>query len=1310
MNDSWSRRGATSPFVWLAVAAVLLAVVMGFGYWRKTVERQRLAAQAAANTPAPSAAPQAPATPQAAAAARPAAPSPASASATPAPDEKKKGKKAEAEGPKQSLHMQLVWEISSEPVPGTTATLALTQPSLVEDRIAQRTDDLGRTAFEIDAGQKAVWLRGDHPKAQMVAKKVDLPTSETVIVALKLGAEIYGHVYIEGENRPAAGADVRLFPGGKTTTAGPDGAFELAGIGKKSTTQIVATLGNLRSFMKESEVAEYPVAPDTRIGPIDLFLKPGLTLRGRVLDKTTRGPIAGATLKAADPAFPKEKEAVSDALGAYTLEGLGADPVRVLAAAQGYASEREEVSLADNSAPTRDFLLEPGGVVDVLVTNKSGAPVAEASVGVSGMSFGRSQKSGADGRARLEGVSLVDPPDIYASAKNSMYGTSKKPEFALGQTRTDLTLVVREADESEGKGGVFAGHVMNKDGAPIAGATVKWGLYYNSGRNRDDTTSTDGEGRYRLAVQGSGESGYQLSAWGDGWAPESKTDIQPGTEEAPAKVDFQLEAGHWVAVQVVDESDAPIKQVSVSFQNRRDPMYGYREFPNQPRNLKTDEEGRCRVENLPGPEVHVELYARDKSRLEKPVPVDKETKLVMKAMGTIRGLVVDDQTVQPVPDFTVRVRGNYIDSDLYQKGRVFSAPDGRFSLKDIDQDIEYDVTVQAEGYGPETQEKITAAALDQAEEKVFRLKSGGQLKGVLVDAAMGAPIAGAPVIHMVMSEQYQNMWVQWTRLDDVYGAESRQRAVTDELGGFTFNEGEKKGSLFIKAPNYERLAVRPEDRTKYADASGALRIPLQLGASVTGVYIRNNQPQSGEQVYLNQQETRAGADYGSVTTDAAGQYSWSSLGAGKYSLAWFKRFGNTATSALTRTFELAAGEQKTVNLGEGLGPYALYGRVLDADAAVAGALIRLDPRFTWDYSNFGDYSAADGNYRIEGLQAGAYSASLQRETRNWQQPRTETIEIKGDTQHDFVLSPSHKVVARFVFPPEVPEKMRAKFTNATLSTTNRQAGSGDNPDQLTQYGNARMADGSVRFDGRFKGEYRISLQYQESQRNSSSVAIPQTFQLDNLNGDQDLGDIPVPSMGSVRFQIAFDPQPQKLPEYLVAALLLNGDPKGATSLQIKPDQPDQVVGPVPLGVYDVLLNAQAYKTEPQKVQVTVGPDEPPVVSFLLRPEGIIYGLAVMRQGPVNNPADMGLLKRVTLSGNGINRVLTPVPYSQMDESRYMTGGDFAVGPSFVFRDLPAGTYDLVIEADGYETWRGQRTVVPGVTDRNEQQIPMKKLP
>ncbi len=661
------------------------------------------------------------------------------------------------------------------------------------------------------------------------------------------------------------------------------------------------------------------------------------------------------------------------------------------------------------------------------------------------------------------------------------------------------------------------------------------------------------------------------------------------------------------------------------------------------------------------------------------------------------------------------------------EGTEFNDPQGKFTFKSLDLNQTYSLTAEVKGYGPDTKESLTPKPEAETEEILFTLKAAEQLRGIIVDAATGAPVSGAQIVYGVKKEQWSHF--DWNELDSLndYGWSAVQNQTSAADGSFSFDEGSEQGFIFIQPAQHARMVVAPADRSKYSDPSRsrlpggtpilpgredllgeALHIPLQAPASIAGRFTKKGQPVVGAELnlYASSSNTsqQLSQQFGRVRTGSDGAFKWDGLSEGTYSLSQMVRSGNMGNNALTRKVELKAGEQKWIDLGADMGPYTLSGRVLEGSAGVEGVFINLMPQFPCDYQSFGGYSQSEGQYKIEGLFPGTYQANLNKW--NPQGGRTlfelnETIEIKGDTVHDFGAKPQFKVTATLAFPAGMSEAERKRYSSAGLRWAD-QTNAQDmikNPRQLTFYANSELNEGRIEFKGRFDGKYSLYLNYRvEGQNNSTQVQIPGTFQLNNLNGDQDLGQIQVPATGSIRLLMDFDPRPATLPRNLRLALIAGGN--SGNGLPVDAEKMEQVLTPVAFGTYKASLFAMAYKVEPSSFDVTVGPGEIPTVGFILSPDGWVMGVAVAQSQQTQQAITP---TRITLTGpNGFSQTLVPRPSGRQEDM--MTRETIAVGPSFIFKNLAAGTYNLTVEAAGYQTYTATKTVVPGQLNEREATI------
>lgn len=144
------------------------------------------------------------------------------------------------------------------------------------------------------------------------------------------------------------------------------------------------------------------------------------------------------------------------------------------------------------------------------------------------------------------------------------------------------------------------------------------------------------------------------------------------------------------------------------------------------------------------------------------------------------------------------------------------------------------------------------------------------------------------------------------------------------------------------------------------------------------------------------------------------------------------------------------------------------------------------------------------------------------------------------------------------------------------------------------------------------------------------------------------------------------------------------------------------VGTLPPGRYEIGVLAEGFRAEPRSATVEIAARGSVPVAFRLEPQGTLSGFVGDEVAPPAGalPAVRrdSLPSRVQLRGAGVERSLTPWPDSRSAEAyaELLAGRDAAWGGSFLFFDLPAGDYELVVEIPGRGTLRSRHHVTPGV--------------
>lgn len=165
--------------------------------------------------------------------------------------------------------------------------------------------------------------------------------------------------------------------------------------------------------------------------------------------------------------------------------------------------------------------------------------------------------------------------------------------------------------------------------------------------------------------------------------------------------------------------------------------------------------------------------------------------------------------------------------------------------------------------------------------------------------------------------------------------------------------------------------------------------------------------------------------------------------------------------------------------------------------------------------------------------------------------------------------------------------------------------------------------------------------------------------------------------------------------------------KSVTTIALRPDDNGKKLGPFPQGSYSARLISDGFKTTNPWAQVTVERTGINELAFTLIPDGTVGGYVTESLPPEDKVAGMPewqltpeqntiTLESVVLVGNGVKRRLEPYErddfdWNDMEASRT----DYSYKGLFRFFGVPAGRYELVIKAEGYETMRRTCSVIPG---------------
>jgi len=469
------------------------------------------------------------------------------------------------------------------------------------NREATTTDGAGRFAFRVDAASPGYMLTVVPPRGVSVNRRIELPLAEDLVVRLPGTGVVSGRVIDAETKQPVAGADVlvTLAAGGRagpgflpdlvaalTTDSG--GAFRVEGVGAVTLQSIAvrasgyAQLTGSAFFASDRALWDRLRATElTGAGGVslpDVPLARGRVLRGTVTDARTSEPIAGATVVLTDFLLGGRTTA-TDGRGVYAFDGVG-DRVALVVTKPGYAAHRDNPMQApslpeDDEVATRDFALEPGGVLAGAVRTIDGSPIAGAVVRVESteqggrggflQAFGLRDlwaHTDAAGAYRLEGV----PPmtaRVTAQAAGFDRGTSHDRKVSGGTTVRGVDVVLLAAASAEGV-------VTGPDGRGVAGARILV---------TREVEGAGGPGRFRAMMQGVesfadehgrfevhdlpvGDLAFRVEADGYAAATQPRAGVKPG--ERLTGLRLELTPALRIAGRVTDADGEPVAGCFVS--------------------------------------------------------------------------------------------------------------------------------------------------------------------------------------------------------------------------------------------------------------------------------------------------------------------------------------------------------------------------------------------------------------------------------------------------------------------------------------------------------------------------------------------------------------------------------------------------------------------------------------------------------------------------------------------------------------------------------------------------------------------------
>lgn len=405
-----------------------------------------------------------------------------------------------------------------------------------------------------------------------------------------------------------------------------------------------------------------------------------------------------------------------------------------------------------------DFTLQAGHRLSGLVVDVDGKPIAKArvqvEVEVEDSSDGVNPKpiihgylddaaiTGENGRWEITNAPAQrENPDYEFRLQVThpeFAGDRRWGELQDAQGITTEQLRAGTAKLTLERGLSISGTITGPDGKPVTKGLVIWNddPYHAQGVNE---TQIDASGHYQTKRLAPGK--YPITVLAPGFAPERRI-IQ--AKQSQEQVDFQLDAGHPIKIQLVDASGKPVPNAYVQIGPWRGikAIYNHK-HPNVPESgipRNADERGIYTWGWAPADAVAYRISAQGYDVKEVTlVAKDKPHRVQLASAITIFGKVVDAASGEPVPLFRVipvtAFRPDFYSTD-FQGGSVAEGKDGRYRIE-IDSygqtGNRYRVRIEAEGYRTALGQKSLAVG-DAPLEEDFKLEAAPALRGTVVES------------------------------------------------------------------------------------------------------------------------------------------------------------------------------------------------------------------------------------------------------------------------------------------------------------------------------------------------------------------------------------------------------------------------------------------------------------------------------------------------------------------------------------------------------------------------------------------------